>query len=126
MELVINSCYGGFSISHEAVLEYCARAKLNVIWKEDRYFYYYGIVPDLPKEGDVLDLNNPPNGKMFYPANDIERNDPILVQVVKDMGEKANGECAELSIVEIPNGVEWEIEEYDGMEHIAEQHRTWG
>jgi len=30
-----------------------------------------------------------------------------------------------LKIVDIPDGVEWEIEEYDGMEWVAEKHRTW-
>jgi hypothetical protein len=30
-----------------------------------------------------------------------------------------------LEIVEIPDDVEYTIEEYDGLEHIAEKHRTW-
>lgn len=28
--------------------------------------------------------------------------------------------------VAIPDGVIWHIEDYDGLEHIAEDHRTWG
>jgi hypothetical protein len=32
---------------------------------------------------------------------------------------------AELEVVEIPDDVEWIIVDYDGMEHIAEKHRTW-
>jgi hypothetical protein len=28
-------------------------------------------------------------------------------------------------VVEIPDGVEWEIAEYDGLEWVAEKHRTW-
>lgn len=55
-----------------------------------------------------------------------ERNDPKLVKVVEELGSKdASGEHAELKIVEIPDDVEWQIEEYDGYEHIAEKHRTW-
>ncbi len=30
-----------------------------------------------------------------------------------------------MQIVEIPDDVDWEVMEYDGMEHIAEKHRTW-
>jgi hypothetical protein len=56
---------------------------------------------------------------------EIERNDPVLVQVVEEMGDKANGRYAKLAVVEIPDDVDYTVEEYDGMEHIAEAHRTW-
>ena len=29
------------------------------------------------------------------------------------------------AIVEVPDGGEWELDEYDGIEHVAEKHRTW-
>jgi hypothetical protein len=48
-----------------------------------------------------------------------------LVQVVEELGKEANGNYAKLEIIEIPDDVDWEIDEYDGMEHIAEKHRTW-
>ena len=32
---------------------------------------------------------------------------------------------AQLKIVEIPDDVKWIVEEYDGIELIAEVHRTW-
>jgi hypothetical protein len=41
------------------------------------------------------------------------------------MGEAADGAFAELKVIEIPDGVEWQIDEYDGTEWIAEKHRTW-
>lgn len=56
---------------------------------------------------------------------DIDRDDPHLVQVVRDMGLEANGQFASLKIVEVPADVLWEIDEYDGLEWVAEQHRTW-
>lgn len=59
-------------------------------------------------------------------AHDIERDDPILIEVIEELGEEANGACAELKIVEIPDDVKWEIEEYDGIEWVSEVHRTWG
>ena len=49
----------------------------------------------------------------------------LLVEVVEKLGSAANGSHASLKIVEIPENVEWEIDEYDGMEHVAEKHRTW-
>jgi hypothetical protein len=44
---------------------------------------------------------------------------------VEQLGEAANGEFAELKVVEIPDDAEWTIQEYDGDEWIAEKHRTW-
>lgn len=56
---------------------------------------------------------------------DIERDDAYLIQLVKEMGDQANGPCSKLKIVEIPADVVWIIEEYDGIEWVAEVHRTW-
>jgi hypothetical protein len=56
---------------------------------------------------------------------DDDRSNAKLVEVVEKLGEKADGCSASLKVVEIPDDVEWHIEEYDGMEHVAENHRTW-
>lgn len=56
---------------------------------------------------------------------DIARDDPVLVEVVEQLGTKANGGYSDLKIVEIPDDVDWYIVDYDGVEHIAERHRTW-
>jgi len=53
------------------------------------------------------------------------RDHALLVRVVEELGDKASGRCADLKVVEIPDDVEWEIDEYDGSEHVAEKHRTW-
>jgi hypothetical protein len=57
--------------------------------------------------------------------DNIMRNDPDLVWVVEELGTAANGWAANLGIVEIPEGISWYIEEYDGFEWVAESHRTW-
>lgn len=56
----------------------------------------------------------------------ISRNDPILVQVVEEMGGLVNSYCSELKVVEIPDDVKWYIDDYDGFEKIHEDHRSWG
>jgi hypothetical protein len=56
----------------------------------------------------------------------IHRDDPKLIRVVEKIGPKrAASQFAELKIVEIPDDVDWEIEEYDGKEWVSEVHRTW-
>lgn len=60
-----------------------------------------------------------------YALYDIDRDDPFLIQTVEELGDAADGECAKLTVVEIPEDVEWLIEEYDGNETIHEVHRVW-
>lgn len=57
--------------------------------------------------------------------NLIARDDPVLVAIVRELGADANGDYGDLKIVEVPYEVEWQIEEYDGVEWVAEKHRTW-
>ena len=54
---------------------------------------------------------------------DIPRDCPVLVEMV-ERGD-ADGTYSDLKVVEIPDGVNWYIEEYGGLEHVAERHRTW-
>ena len=64
-------------------------------------------------------------GRYVGPYPDLKRNDPILVEAVEQLAEKASGGFAELKIIEVPDDVKWHIEEYDGKEWVAEDHRTW-
>lgn len=57
--------------------------------------------------------------------HDIPRDDPMLVKVVYELGSDAYGGYAKLKVVEVPGNVEWQIEEHDGNEWVAEVHRTW-
>lgn len=52
---------------------------------------------------------------------DVDRADPILVQVVEELGKEANGYCAKLVIDELPSGTLYRIDEYDGLESIMTQ-----
>lgn len=47
-----------------------------------------------------------------------KRSDPILVQVVDELGVRANGRYAELAIAEVPEGLPWCTTEYDGKESV--------
>lgn len=66
----------------------------------------------------------------FYDAHciydkEIPRTDPDLIRVVEEFGKEASNRFSRLEIVEIPDDVDWEIDEYDGNETIREKHRTW-
>jgi hypothetical protein len=67
-----------------------------------------------------------PEEELFW-TYDIPRDSKILLQVIDELGlKKASGPHAELKVVEVPEGIKWHIADYDGMEHIAEDHRQWG
>jgi hypothetical protein len=56
---------------------------------------------------------------------DIPRDDPYLLKIVRELGMSANGTHSNLKIVEVPGDVKWIVQDYDGAEWIAEEHRTW-
>lgn len=102
-KIVINVCHGGFGLSKVACEAYAARKGLYL----GKWNQTFGFYENLSERG-------------------ILRDDEDLVAVVESLGSLANGSCADLKIVEIPEDVEWHISEYDGFEHVAENHRTWG
>ena len=131
-EIVINSCFGGFGLSYEGVMEY---AKLKGItlyaYINDNFNEYkpykgkgkYIFLSYYTKPIEEIEEEN--RDEFYFSIYDINRDDPTLVQTVKNLGKKSWGNCAELKIVKIPDDINWQIEEYDGSEHIAETHRTW-
>lgn len=62
-----------------------------------------------------IKAEKPPAG--WYNCN-IARDDPVLVQVVEELGEKANGGFASLGLADVPSGQRWRIDEYDGFESV--------
>ena len=55
-----------------------------------------------------------------------ERSHPSLIKVVEELGKAANGRYACLKVIEVNNdAINPRIENYDGMEWVAEG-RTWG
>jgi hypothetical protein len=131
-KIVINKCFGGFSLSHEAVLRYAEIKGIKLFPEKDHFWHYY-LVPkkeydravqeSLGETGNYKQVNS---SDLYFCQRDIPRDDPALVQVVEEMEELASGDCGKLKIVEIPVGIKWEIDEYDGMESIHEVHNVWG
>lgn len=114
MKIVINSDFGGFGLSDAAFERYLELKGIEFA----RVSKTFGFA-DYYKAGHIDEDDH------YLSYYDIARNDPILVQVVEELDGEANGHYSSLKIVEIPEDVEWEIDEYDGMEHVAEKHRTW-
>lgn len=90
-KVAYNACFGGFSLSKKAVQRAKQLLGTNEKWGEvdDDYGFVYGI----------------------------ERHDPLLIQVIEEMGEEASGSCAKVRIAEIETNT-YRIDEYDGMESV--------
>ncbi len=144
MEIVINKCFGGFGLSLKAQKRYLELKGLPCyFYKQTKYNFKddineYCIYNNSDEDmfvytftkylGDKLDIEKLPSEEykkyIFYCEN-IERTDPILIQVVKELKDEANGDGARLMIIEIPDGIKYEIDDYDGQESIREVHKRW-
>jgi hypothetical protein len=120
MKVAINRCFGGFGISNEAFEKLLDRKGIafdKVEPEEGRSFIgatYY-------------EAGHSGNDDHYISDYDMTQNraDVDLIAVIEEMGGKANSQYSDIAIVEIPDDVKWHIHEYDGLEHIAEDHRTW-
>lgn len=142
MKIVINTCYGGFGLSDKAY-EWMMEQGVKV----QKYYQQVrgedGKFKDEERnDGEVIfdrdleeeDESDPQFlGAMRLLAGRYwekwvtreTRNHAVVVMVVEELGDEANGKHAKLKVVEVPDEVEWEIEEYDGIEWVAEKHRVW-
>lgn len=89
VKVVYNTCFGGFSLSKEAI---------------DMYEKLSGKT--LKRYGYWADIGG------------ISRSDPTLVHVVETLREAAWGPCSRLSIATVPEGCLYRIDEYDGRESV--------
>lgn len=100
-KVVYNACYGGFSLSREAIL--LARELSGDMCWGGCYL-----------KGEIV------SGRKCREDNgyirDIERHDSVLVSVVERLGKGASGELADLQVV-IVDGL-YRIDEYDGCERV--------
>lgn len=137
MRLVINRCYGGYSLSAKAVKRLAElQGKPCFFFKHD-YAKKKRFIPVTIEEVghsmffDAFTTDDPNSltkdnfDDAYITSRPEPRSDPLLIQVVEELGRDADGDCAELKIVEIPDGTDYEIDEYDGIERIAEAHRVW-
>jgi len=116
-KIVINKCYGGFDLSEEALRLYAQKKGLPFYVRQDPKFKSFKMYFTADPSG-MTKIDNDFYHKYYLYGPYIERTDPVLVEVVEELGDKANGMCAKLYIVELPKGTLYRIDEYDGLESI--------
>jgi hypothetical protein len=142
MKIAINKCYGGFGLSaaaYEQLIAWGVPVRRYIKQERDTD----GLFLRQPaNDGEVIfDRELSPQGEdsfsdLYWKYRNVQdrywdcwtrenRTHPLVIRVIEELGEKANGQYAKLAVIEIPDDVAYEIDEYDGIEHIAETHRTW-
>jgi hypothetical protein len=129
-KVVYNACYGGFSLSKEACQRYWDIIGQQV-WIEQNPEYISStmfVVWLVPPEKrlkrkkwssmtmDERIASNLAHSEQTWYNRNVDRHDPVLVQVVEELGDKANGEYAKLSIEEVYGP--YRIDVYDGYESV--------
>lgn len=102
-KIVYNKCSGAFGLSRKAVERYF-ELKGWELWVINANGWEYYICKH--------------SGEYFF-AHELERDDPVLIQVVEELDKEADGDCARLAICELPSGTRYYIHEYDGYETVV-------
>lgn len=146
-KVVVNRCYGGFGISAFGEQEYLKRAgKECYFYHQTQYSFRNGV--NKYEKISLEEINSKsisfhnttfkdlgesfeewPEGMddYYFMDSNVSREDSILIQLIEEYGSEkiSKQHTAKLTITEIPDDVEYEIEEYDGFERVSEVHRKW-
>jgi len=143
MKIVLNKCYGGFGLSPKAQELYLKKiGKKAYFYKQIGYAHnndekHIKISTEEAQHNSSISISTYTKdmGEIitkhvdefyWYERFDDDRNNKELIETIEELGTSvASGHLAKLQIVEIPDGVEWELDEYDGIESIHETHRSW-
>ena len=142
MKVILNKCYGGFEVSHEGYLLYAKKKGFEVfayeldslfstrgwkymkvpVGKESVSFCNYYFTKDYGEKINEKDINW--EDHLFLSGE--YREDPVLIEVVEELGtERASGRFGRLVVVEIPDGMDYVIDEYDGIETLHQRVEEW-
>jgi hypothetical protein len=127
-KIAYNGSYGGFGLSEKAIDRYVELKGIKLykdkeggygVWTPNYYTVpveeYLQIAEEDDKTGNYERSN-----AVYFPVYEIyeNRTDPILIQVIEELGADANGLDADLRIAELTAGTKYHISEYDGMENV--------
>jgi len=137
-KIIINACFGGYGFSKAATKLYAEKKGLDIWVQPGRLRSLnsdtYWLVPEdqwvnqdnwHSMSDEEKKISNKNYRERTLDLTQLPRTDETLIEVVTELGKEASDSYSNLIVIEIPDDVEWQVEEYDGYEHIAEKHRTW-
>ena len=142
MKVILNKCYGGFGCSDACYRLYARKKGIEVYpyrldtVREKGKGCIYKKVEEKDCDGAWESYFRKDFGDSFVDKevdawselvwlNTSHREDPVLIECIEELGEKANGKYSRLEVVEIPDGLDYVIDDYDGIETLHENVRCW-
>ena len=150
MKIILNKCYGGFGVSTEAYQLYARKKGFELYpyihigrymtgntdeccfkkieWKNImfsniatiRYFYLKKDYGDKISEEDFEEIDDD-----YIRIDESYRTDPVLIDVVEELGVYASGLGSKLIVVDIPDDLDYVIDKKDGFEVLHQRVQTW-
>lgn len=152
-KVIINKCFGGYGFDPFTVQKYADKKGIQLYWYKKDFHDYHGDLKErmvkIPFEtimkddslrigyaaltrnmGDTYirdwENENACADEFDIENDDSSRTDPVLIGIIEKYGDANVHGCHAPTVVEVPDGVEWMIEEYDGFETLHEKHRVFG
>nr|DAI17042.1 MAG TPA: hypothetical protein [Bacteriophage sp.]DAX17028.1 MAG TPA: hypothetical protein [Caudoviricetes sp.] len=137
MKVILNKCYGGFGVSQKAYELYAKKKGIEIfVYKlectNDKPIYRKTdmgssifTITFTKDFGDYVDLYDDNSEKYILELCSNHREDPVLIEVVEELGDRANSPFSKLVVVDIPDGMEYEIDDYDGVETLHQKVEKW-
>lgn len=146
-KVILNKCFGGFDVSPQGYQLYAIKKGYSHLYKykinfdfnrlpyklSDKYYQRIDLFDDsvlanyFTKDfGEVvINISKSDWDNYHLYLSEEHREDPILIEVVEELGEEASGKFGELVVVEIPDDLEYTIDNYDGIETLHEDVPVW-
>lgn len=150
-KVIINKCFGGYGFVPFTIQQYADAKGIKLYWytrdcsrdvgrakealisttideinqRDDLLMDVYPIMRDM---GDAFILAWGENSDLIFemPPKEMSRVDPVLIEIIERYGDQNVHGCYAPKVVEVPDGVAWVVEEYDGFESLHEAHLIFG
>lgn len=136
-KIAYNACYGGFGLSHDAIMRYAELKGITIYPFVDRRLADEAQIsykaPDRYRRASKAEAQQSlmvhycataefSNESYWSPHEAFrDRADPVLIQVIEELGDKANSRFSKIKFKEVPSGTLYRIDEYDGNESVSTQ-----
>ena len=137
-KVILNKSYGGFMPSHDAYKLYAEKTGQELYC----YTMKFERAEGLGKAKTTYVLHSEPSSifdtyTTKYQGETTEkldcvldldakfREDPVLIEVIEQLGDKANSRMSNFKIVEIPDDLVYTVDNYDGIETLHQKVQEW-